>query len=90
VAGAALLEIVDIVPTFLVEAVRHHRSAQQVSDLAAGHAFLDGVHGGLIQEVTLLDVDAVNAAGDRDTRGARQQRGLNNFDQSGLQPLNER
>src|ERR1700733_6143054 len=79
VAGAALLEIVNIVPTFLVEAVGHHGRAQQVPDLAARHAFLDGVDGALIEEITLLNIDAVHAArGHQSYRGSQNQ-ALNYF-----------
>jgi hypothetical protein len=63
VAVAALLEVVDVVPTLLVEAVGHHRCAEQIAHLAAGHAGLDLVDRRLIEEIALLDVDAVDAGG---------------------------
>src|SRR5882757_3541289 len=79
VARAPLLEIVDIVPTFLVEAVGHHGRAQQVSDLAACHAFLYGVDGALIEEIALLNVDSVHAVGSHQSYRGSQNQALNYF-----------
>src|SRR5450631_1706856 len=55
VAVAALLQVVDVIPTLLVETVSDHRRSQQIPDLAARHAGFDLFDGRLIQEVALLN-----------------------------------
>src|SRR6185312_5586999 len=39
-ADVAALEVIDVVPAVLVEDILHHRRAEQIAHLAAGHADL--------------------------------------------------
>jgi hypothetical protein len=59
---SASLEVVHVVPSLILKWIRHHRSAQERTNLHAGHP--DGypidVLG--IEEVPLLDVDAMDTA----------------------------
>src|ERR1700722_5994050 len=62
VAGGALSQVIDVIPTFLVERIRDHRRAQQVPDLTAGHSGFDLFHRRLVQEIALLNIDAVHTS----------------------------
>ena len=48
-----------------MEAVGHHRRAEQKLDLAAGHADLDLDDVLVVEQVALLNVDAVDAGRER-------------------------
>src|SRR6202166_415152 len=89
VPAAALLQVVDIIPTFLVETVGHHRRAEQVAYLAARHAGFDLFDRRLVQEIALLDIDAVDASRRQRAQGNSEQKPLQYFRQSGAQPLND-
>ena len=60
ISGSAVPEKVGIVPTVLVKGIRNHRCAEQELDLAARHAEFDLFHGIGLEQVALLDVDAVD------------------------------
>ena len=60
---AAFLQIVQIVPAVGVKGVRHHRRAEEVAHLCAGHADLELVHRAWLEEIALLDRQTVDAAG---------------------------
>src|SRR5579863_4752667 len=85
VARAALLEIINVIPTFVVEAVGHHGRSQEISDLAARHAFFDGIDRALIEEIALLYVDAVDATRSQQRQRRSQKKTLNYFHESGEQ-----
>ena len=75
-AEPASLEVVQVVPAIVVERIRHHRRAEQVADLAARHADLELLHQPVLEEISLLDVHAIDATGgagggDREQRAAR-------------------
>jgi hypothetical protein len=59
---ATLLEIVDVVPALILEGVRHHRRAKERTNLDARHPNGHPINILGIEEVSLLDVDAMNAA----------------------------
>ena len=69
---AAALQGVDVVPALRVERIGQHRRAEQVADLAAGHADGHLVDVLDLEQVALLDVRPVDAAS-RAQRGAQQQ-----------------
>ena len=64
-------ERVDVVPAVWLERIGHHRGAEHVAHLAAGHPGLDLVHVAGLQQVALLDVRPVYAAWQ--ARGRRKQ-----------------
>jgi hypothetical protein len=57
--------------------------AEQVAHLAARHAGFHLVDRRLIQEIALLDVDAINAARRGGRKARRQEQGSNIFHQGG-------
>ena len=65
-------QAVHVVPAIRVEAVDHHRRAEQEPHLAARHADLDLVHLLDVEQVALLDVHSIDAAGEehREEQGA--------------------
>src|ERR1700733_7888698 len=83
VPRSALLEIVNIIPTFLVEAVGHHGRAQQITDLTARHSLFDGIDRSLIEEIALLNIDAVHAAAGHQCDRRRHNKATNYFHESG-------
>ena len=74
VSRAALPEVIRVVPTIAVKAVGHHRGAEQKLHLAARHPHLHLVDICLLEQVTLLDVDAVYATAEpyTDQYGSRR------------------
>ena len=69
---AAAAQGIDVVPALRIERIRQHRRAEQVPDLAAGHARLDLLHVVNLQQVALLDVRAVDATAGARERGEEQ------------------
>ena len=59
---AAAAEVVGVVPSVAVEAVGDHRRAEQELDLAARHADVDLDDVLVVEQVALLDVDAIDAS----------------------------
>ena len=59
---AALAEIIDVIPAFLVEGVGDDRRAKQKAHLTAGHADLNCIDIVIFQQVALLHVDPIDAA----------------------------
>jgi hypothetical protein len=57
--------------------------------LAARHAGLDLIDRRLIQEIALLDVDAVNTRRRQRSHGHDSDKSFKYFHQSGAQPLND-
>src|SRR6516162_800064 len=76
-AVAPVLEVIDVVPAVLVEAVRHERRAEQVPHLRARHADLELIDGLPLQVVALLNVHAIDAAAKRrgESQGGERENG---------------
>jgi hypothetical protein len=58
----AFLEVIQVVPTAVAEGVGRQRCAEQISHLAASHADFDLFYRRLVKEISLLNIDTVDAA----------------------------
>src|SRR5688572_4124068 len=59
---ATFLQVIQVVPAVLVERVRHHRRAEQVTHLAASHSHLQLRDGSFFEEIALLNRHSIDAA----------------------------
>ena len=64
---SASAEVVGIVPAIAMEAIRNHGRPEQELDLTARHADLNLIDVDLLEQVSLLNVDAVDATDQRQT-----------------------